>query len=630
MHITLDWGEVASLKYSKAFESYKAKDYTKAKDLLEEGVEKESDKDGFFALGQVYLAMEDHIKAVQFLLEAVKIDKFFHEAFSLLGSVYLAHGQRRAAIESFGQAVAIDPTNEAYKQNLIKVVSNLKFSKVSPNLKGVLIECMESDQAEMLFMGAPWLSMVVRDASVGPFYKLAKQKGYKAFKKSMVRFPNCDGLIDPFFLTGLGKFIVPSLAYENWIKFLRHYVLESVANGKSLFTDVEDIDLITCALCRYSFLSDYIIPSSSEEDALLEVLEARVNKAGANPILSELACYGCYKPIYALPQAKEIINNLRGGNHVSQILKSQIEEYFAQQEIANEIESIGSIEDDVSRSVQAQYEAFPYPRWNVAAKDLFDVDVEGHLKDKGVEILIAGCGTGKEAVQMAYTFPDAKITAVDLSKTSLAYAIFKARQLALDNIQFYQADIMNLVDVADWQGRFDYIASAGVLHHMKDPKAGWKVLCGLLKRGGLMRIGLYSRHARWAVNEARGVIQEKDIGSDGSSISGFRTDVTSHLKHKTTKKLEKIFDYYNLSECRDLLFHVQEHQFDLLQVKEYLDTLKLDFLKFYMDAGALAKYKKQNAEVDPEGTNLEVWNRFERKTPNLFIAMYNFWCKKPD
>ncbi len=628
MYVTLDWGEVASSKYSKAFEHYKAKDYSKAKDFLEEGLEQESDKDGFYALGQTYLALENHIKAVQALLEAAKIDRFFHEAFSLLGSVYLAHGQRRAAIESFGQAVAIDPTNEAYKQNLIKVVSNIKFSKVSPNLKGVLIECMESDQAEMLFMGIPWLSMVQRDASVGPFYKFAKQKSYKAFKKSMECFANFDGLIDPFFLTGLGKFIVPSLVFENWVKLLRHYVLESVVKGKSLFTDTEDIDLITCALCRYNFMSDYIIPSSAEEDALLDILVAKVNKAGASPLLSELASYGCYRPLYALPQAKEIAKNLKGGNHVSQILKTQIEEYLAQQETIKEIESIGAIEDEVSRAVQAQYEAFPYPRWNVAAKDLFDHEIEGYLKDSGADILIAGCGTGKEAIQMAYTFPDAKITAVDLSKRSLAYAIYKARQLGIDNIQFFQADIMSLVDVCDWQERFDYIASAGVLHHMKDPNAGWRVLCGLLRSGGLMRIGLYSRYARWAINEARGVIQEKRIGSDSQAIRDFRINVTSYLRHKTTQKLEGMFDYYNLSECRDLLFHVQEHQFDLLQVKEHLDMLGLEFLKFYMDAGTLAKYKKQNAQSDPGRHDLEVWDRFEQTNPNTFMGMYTFWCRK--
>ena len=31
---------------------------------------------------------------------------------------------------------------------------------------------------------------------------------------------------------------------------------------------------------------------------------------------------------------------------------------------------------------------------------------------------------------------------------------------------------------------------------MEDPLEGWRVLSGFLKEGGLMKIGLYSKHAR--------------------------------------------------------------------------------------------------------------------------------------
>jgi len=628
MHVSLDWSEVASSKYNKAYKLFKAEDYSQAAVLLKEELAQTPDKYGYYALGQVFVAGQDHVRALQALIEAVKIDRFYHEALSLLGDVYLAYGQRRAAIETCGQAVAIDPTNESYKQKLINAASSIVFSKTSPNLKGVLIECMESDQVEMLYMGVSWLSLVKRDAAVGPYFKLSKQKSYSAFKKNMDRFPNCDGLIDPFFLTGLGKFIVPNLDFERWIKYLRRYVLESIIEDKRLFSDKSDIEFITCALSRYCFLTDYILSYSPEEAKMLEVLEQRINDASLNAKLADLACYGCYEPLYKLPQAKEIAAALKGGNHVSQILKSQIEEYFVQQDIVKEIETKGEISDETSKAVQAQYETFPYPRWNVAAKDLFNPQIEGYLKGEKAEILIAGCGTGKEAIQMAYVFPEAQITAVDLSKTSLAYAIFKARQLGIDNIKFYQADIMALADLPEWSGRFDYIASAGVLHHMKDPKAGWQVLNGLLKDGGLMRIGLYSRHARWVVNEANAVIKEKGISSDSKSIKEFRNNVGSCLKYKTVKRLEELFDYYNLSECRDLLFHVQEHQFDLLQLKEHLDSLGLEFLKFYMDQNTLAKYKRQNAKTDPEGKNLEQWDKWENKNQDTFIAMYRFWCKK--
>ena len=51
-----------------------------------------------------------------------------------------------------------------------------------------------------------------------------------------------------------------------------------------------------------------------------------------------------------------------------------------------------------------------------------------------------------------------------------------------------QADIL---DLGKLKKQFDIIESAGVLHHMKDPMAGWQVLTDRLKLGGLMKIGLY-------------------------------------------------------------------------------------------------------------------------------------------
>ena len=44
--------------------------------------------------------------------------------------------------------------------------------------------------------------------------------------------------------------------------------------------------------------------------------------------------------------------------------------------------------------------------------------------------------------------------------------------------------------------KFDIIESAGVLHHMADPVAGWRTLTNCLKPNGLMKIGLYSNLAR--------------------------------------------------------------------------------------------------------------------------------------
>jgi 2-polyprenyl-3-methyl-5-hydroxy-6-metoxy-1,4-benzoquinol methylase len=46
-------------------------------------------------------------------------------------------------------------------------------------------------------------------------------------------------------------------------------------------------------------------------------------------------------------------------------------------------------------------------------------------------------------------------------------------KLGLD-IEYAQADLLKL---GGMERRFDLIEAVGVLHHMKDPLAGWRVTC---------------------------------------------------------------------------------------------------------------------------------------------------------
>ena len=600
-----------------------AKSYDDAISFFNEALEHGPSKDAYFGLGQVYNAQGDLVKSVKSLTRAFEIDPTAHDVLCFVGDIYYALSQGMPAIESYAQAVALDPTIDIYKQKLVNVIGALNFKKMNPNLKGVLLECLESDDIDFIHFGRTWLSIISSDPSLSPLYKLSKHSHYEAFKKSADAVAHYDALIEPFFLTGLGKFIVTDLTFECWCTNLRRFLLESMSSGQSIFSDPEDIKLITCALSKYNFSTDYISSVSEVELSLITELRQKVEVTDT-PDLADLALLGCYENICLLKNAAAIAEKLQGGNHVSQIPKSQIEDYFTQKDIKTKIPVLTKIDDQVSSAVQAQYEEFPYPRWSVPSKDAFNEEIEGRLKGQSANILIAGCGTGREAIHLAYTFPDAQITAVDLSLTSLAYATHKARQFGIDNIKFMQADIMDLGTI---EQRFDHITSSGVLHHMNDPKAGWAILNGLLKPEGLMRIALYSRQARWAVNEARDVIQGKNIDSDASSIRNFRENIKDHMKYKSIKSLEDFYDFYALTECRDLLFHVHEHQFDLPVIKDILDEFGLEFLKFYLSPQVLGKYKKRNPK-DENATDLDSWAHYEAKNKDLFVSMYTFWCRK--
>ena len=87
-------------------------------------------------------------------------------------------------------------------------------------------------------------------------------------------------------------------------------------------------------------------------------------------------------------------------------------------------------------------------------------------------------------------------------------------------------------------------------------------------------------------------------------------------------------DFYSLSSCRDLLFHVQEHRFTLPKIEQALDDLNLKFLGFQLSEPWIRRSFKNFYPDEDSLTSLSLWNQFELKNPNTFRGMYQFWVQK--
>lgn len=172
----------------------------------------------------------------------------------------------------------------------------------------------------------------------------------------------------------------------------------------------------------------------------------------------------------------------------------------------------------ISDSVQAQYEAYPYPQREARdeAKRLITGSPShltelshwvfgGHIPtDRPFRILVAGGGTGDGLVMLAQQTKDAGIPAeidyVDLSTASRvkAEARIAARGLA-DRVTFKTG---SLLDAPNW-GPFDYIDCCGVLHHLPEPAQGFEALAKALSPNGGMGLMVYGRYGRTGVYETQ-------------------------------------------------------------------------------------------------------------------------------
>ncbi len=286
-----------------------------------------------------------------------------------------------------------------------------------------------------------------------------------------------------------------------------------------------------------------------------------------------------------------------------------------------DIETLSVPQGQISKTVRDQYEANPYPRWTSC--DVWPAQHDPHKKP--YNHLIAGCGTGYATCLTAIHSPQAQITAIDLSLTSLSYAKRKAEELGLSNIQFYQADILNLKKL---DKKFAVIECSGVLHHMHDPEQGWQCLLEKLNPDGKMHIGLYSEIGRYDVIAARQLIAEKEFKPTHADIIAARQEIMTLPPDHPASGVTQRHDFYSTSSCRDLIFHVQEHCYTLEKLAQTLDKLNLVFEKFsFVNDFAEMAYRKKFPD-DASMTNLENWAQFEKENPRTFRGMYQFWCSK--
>jgi SAM-dependent methyltransferase len=173
---------------------------------------------------------------------------------------------------------------------------------------------------------------------------------------------------------------------------------------------------------------------------------------------------------------------------------------------------------------------------------------------------------------------------------------------------------------------FDLIESNGVLHHLADPWAGWRVLLALLRPRGFMRIGLYSETARWGVVAARALIVQAGYGATPAEIRRFRHDLMQR-EDDLARNVMWFNDFYSTSECRDLLFHVQEHRMTIPQIGAFLAAHDLQFLGFEIDPETRRRYAARFPS-DATMTDLDRWHAFEQDNPHTFANMYRFWVQK--
>ena len=427
--------------------------------------------------------------------------------------------------------------------------------------------------------------------------------------------------------------LVGDAELERVLTATRRIVLELAASGAAM--DLADDELaFCCALARQCFINEYVFACSDDElekaRGIRSSLAAALQSGAPIPPIWPTAV-ASYWPLNDMPAAEALLQRA-WPEPLAGLFIQQITEPREEKGCRGDIARLTSI-DEVSREVQQQYEENPYPRWVDVGRIVRPTTLQASLRalspDAGIaegggDILIAGCGTGQQAIETAQMFPEARVLAVDLSLSSLAYAQRKTRALGLRNLEYGQADILRL-DAIDRS--FDLIEAVGVLHHLADPFAGWRVLVRLLRPQGLLRLGFYSETARQHIVAARSFIEQRGYQPTVEDIRRSRQELMMLKPAPGRPSATESWDFFSTSTCRDLLFHVIERRMKLPDIEAFLAAEGLTFIGFQLEASTALRYRKMFPH-DPAMTNLANWHAFELEHPYTFAGMYLFWVRR--
>ena len=417
----------------------------------------------------------------------------------------------------------------------------------------------------------------------------------------------------------------------------RALLLDYRAAGRVEGTDYN----LVFALARQCLNNEYVFSTDDDEYRHISDMRLALERAvSANELPPEdlehpLLIFAMYEGPSSLSCARQLAAMPTTGwsEKFRPLIETALTNPLLEQDLKREIRPIAPINDTSSRLVQSQYEENPYPRWlemprpqqasikRYLRRQLTDPRLPAFL-DGPIRILIAGCGTGKHPIQTALSYANTEVMAVDISMSSLAYAMRMARRYGVDNIEFAQGDILQLSTLDE---RFHIVECVGVLHHMDDPLKGWRILSDLIVEDGLMFVGLYSQIARQDYNSINEIFKNEDLRPDRDNIRKYRRMILDGAP--ANPWLDNI-DFYSSSGCRDLLFHFKEHRFTLDQIRRVLSDMKLEFMGFVFGDTATKNAYRHQFPQDPSMTNLTSWDAFERQHPMTFSNMYQFWCRK--
>jgi len=254
---------------------------------------------------------------------------------------------------------------------------------------------------------------------------------------------------------------------------------------------------------------------------------------------------------------------------------------------------------DRAEAVRAFYESHPYPppvatldkrldRYRDPrrrrAQNLLMWPLEKPRADR--TILVAGCGTS-QAARHALMEPEAQVTAIDISATSLRRTRDLQAKHGIGNLRLHRLAIERIGELGQ---TFDQIVCTGVLHHLSDPDAGLRALRSVLAVDGAMHIMVYAPYGRAGIYMMQDYCRLLGIGVEAGELKDLGVLVQSlSVDHPIAGVVKRAKDFAEPDALADALLNPQDRAYSVPQLYDWLDRCGLTFGRWHEQAPYLPR-----------------------------------------
>ena len=575
-----------------------------------------------FGLGEARLAQGRADEACADFERALALDPSLHEALyglSRARSAIVAELERAdgavstspavvlsadSALESIVAALSIAHENPAYWTQFERCVKEFDLRHpVDSRVRDLLFRALGHSAVDPARLVRPIVSLVATRPDAVELRRRLSGPGTADAPPWSVRKDDVRGLLgDALLQRLLEAVIVPSLFVERLVAFARRGLLEEFGIAPSVPPSLPLPSIV--AMAHQCHATEYVHDETDAESRGVAVVRAAMGAArqASSPVpLHWYALYACYRPLHTLDEADAIAAEL-APTALASLATTQIREPLEERRLRGTIVAMTAVADEISVAVQSQYEANPYPRWLRVERDVAHTSVAEFLRT-----LFPAAGLGRPSGR-AHAHPCRGLrhgTPPDRHGAAISRFERARRRFELDEPRVRGAQDAR---ARDRQHRIPAGGHPGAgsdrrtlrcrrLHgRAASPRGSGRGLADPVLAASPRR-----RDARRVVQRARSpACRSRARIHRGGGLRAHtvrhsrlpRGDTRPAGRRPLLARVAQGEDFYSLSGCRDLIFHVQEERFTLPRIASVLDELELDFVGFeWPDNDTPARYR---------------------------------------